>query len=156
MAADDRIKDRILSAVPQRPPFRFIDELWDIDDGHVVGAYRFREDEFFYRGHFPDRPVTPGVILIEAMAQTGIVAHGLYLSMIGKGVSLNELKKITTLFTFVEVVEFTGIVAPGEKIVFRGKKVYFRRGALKSEITAERESGKIVCRGTLAGMGVDL
>jgi 3-hydroxyacyl-[acyl-carrier-protein] dehydratase len=156
MAADDRIKDRILSAVPQRPPFRFIDELWDIDDGHVVGAYRFREDEFFYRGHFPDRPVTPGVILIEAMAQTGIVAHGLYLSMIGQGLSLNDLKKITTLFTFADAVEFTGMVAPGEKIIFRGQKAYFRRGALKSDITAERENGEIVCRGALAGMGVIL
>ena len=45
----------------------------------LVGAYRFREDEFFYRGHFPGRPITPGVILIETMAQIGVVAFGMYL-----------------------------------------------------------------------------
>ncbi|OPY06973.1 MAG: 3-hydroxyacyl-(acyl-carrier-protein) dehydratase FabZ [Syntrophaceae bacterium PtaB.Bin095] len=156
MAADEQMKAIILKAIPQQPPFRFIDELLELDDDRSIGAYRFRPDEYFYRGHFPGRPVTPGVILIEAMAQTSIVAHGLYLSMKKSGSSPDDLKRISTLFTCAETVEFTGIVAPGERIVFRGEKVYFRMGSLKAKIVAERETGEVVCRGTLAGMGVRL
>ncbi|MCX5827765.1 MAG: beta-hydroxyacyl-ACP dehydratase [Deltaproteobacteria bacterium] len=154
MAADDALRALILNAVPQQPPFRFIEEIMEMDGERIAGAYRFRRNEYFYRGHFPDRPVTPGVILIAAMAQTGVVAHGLYLSMAKLGASIDEVKKITTLFTYVEEVEFLGIVAPGERIIFRGKKIYFRQGSLKAAVTAEREDGEIVCRGTLAGKGV--
>ena len=154
MVADDTQRELILSALPQQPPFRFIEEIMEMDGEHITGAYRFRRDEYFYRGHFPGRPVTPGVILIEAMAQTGVVAHGLYLSMTKLGVSVDEVKKITTLFTYAEEVEFLGIVVPGERIIFQGKKIYFRQGSLKAVITAEREDGEIVCRGTLAGKGV--
>ena len=97
--------------------------------------------------------MTPGVILIEAMAQTGVVAHGLYLSLLKEGGG-EELGKLTTLFTLAEEVEFLGIVSPGELIVIRGRKLYFRRGSLKAAVTAERENGEVVCRGTLAGMGI--
>jgi 3-hydroxyacyl-[acyl-carrier-protein] dehydratase len=154
MAADETLRALILNAVPQQPPFRFIEEIIEMDEGGITGAYRFRRDEYFYRGHFPDRPVTPGVILIEAMAQTGVVAHGLYLSMTKLGASVEAVKKITTLFTYAEEVEFLEIVAPGERIIFRGKKVYFRQGSIKAAVTAEREDGEIVCRGVLAGRGV--
>jgi 3-hydroxyacyl-[acyl-carrier-protein] dehydratase len=154
MVADGAMCALILNAVPQQPPFRFIEEILEMDGERITGAYRFRRDEYFYRGHFPDRPVTPGVIIIEAMAQTGVVAHGLYLSMAKLGASVDEVKKITTLFTFAEEVEFLGIVAPGERIIFRGQRVYFRQGSLKAAVTAEREDGEIVCRGTLSGKGV--
>ena len=79
MAADRETMVRILNSVPQQYPFRFIDEILELDDEHIVGSYRFREDEYFYQGHFPDQPITPGVILIETMAQMGVVAFGLYL-----------------------------------------------------------------------------
>src|SRR4030065_2940742 len=86
MEADRILRKKILEMVPQRHPFRFIEDILELDEDHIVGAYRFRSDEYFYRGHFPGMPITPGVILIETMAQTGIVAFGLYLSMIhGKG-----------------------------------------------------------------------
>ncbi len=154
MAADRALREMILNTVPQQPPFRFVDEIREMDTERIVGAYRFRLDEYFYRGHFPGRPVTPGVILIEAMAQTGVVAHGLYLSLVKAGGCREELGRITTLFTLAEEVEFLGIVTPGERIIIRGRKVYFRRGSLKAAVTAERENGEPVCRGTLAGMGV--
>jgi len=154
MEAARRLRELILQAVPQQPPFRFLDEIRAMDAEVIVGAYRFRRDEFFYRGHFPGRPVTPGVILIEAMAQTGVVAHGLYLSLLREGGGGEEWRKLTTLFTLAEEVEFLGIVSPGELIVIRGRKLYFRRNSLKAAVTAERENGEVVCRGTLAGMGV--
>jgi len=156
MAADRETMARVLAAVPQQEPFRFIDEILELDTDHIVGAYRFREDESFYRGHFPDRPITPGVILVEAMAQTGVVAFGLYLVM--EQGREEELKKgnVTTLFTVIEVMEFAGMVSPGERVIIRGEKVYFRKGNLKAKVSMERENGEPVASGVLAGMGVKL
>lgn len=156
MAADRKTMDLILKAVPQQPPFRFIDEIIELDEDHIVGAYRFRENEYFYKGHFPGRPITPGVLLIEAMAQTGVVALGLYLTMLQNNISRKETKELMTLFTFAETVEFNGIVLPGERVIVRGEKVYFRRGSLKTKVRMERENGSLVCLGILAGTGVTL
>ena len=156
MAADQEMRDSILRSVPQQHPFRFIDEILELSENHIVGAYRFRKDEYFYRGHFPDRPITPGVLLIEAMAQTGVVALGLYLTMLQGNKSLEETKEMITLFTMAEEVEFYGIVLPGERVIVRGEKIYFRRGSLKTKVKIERENGELVCFGTLAGTGVML
>jgi 3-hydroxyacyl-[acyl-carrier-protein] dehydratase len=156
MAVDREIVEKVLRAIPQQPPFRFIDDILEADGEHIVGTYRFREDEFFYRGHFPGNPITPGVILVETMAQTGVVAFGLYLFMTEKKGSAEGAKKLTTLFTILEEVEFRGIVIPGERVIVRGDKVYFRKGSLKTRISMTRENGELVCTGVLAGMGVDL
>ena len=153
MAADRETMDQILNSVPQQSPFRFIDNILELDEEHIVGTYRFREDEYFYRGHFPGRPITPGVILIETMAQTGVVAFGLYLKMMQARTTLEATKDMITLFTLVEGVEFTGMVQPGERLIIRGQKMHFRMGSLKSKITMERENGEMVSFGTLAGMG---
>src|SRR5512137_2288214 len=98
MAANRETILQILLNIPQQHPFRFIDEILELDEEHIVGAYRFREDEYFYPGHFPGQPITPGVILIETMAQTGVVAFGLYLHMKQRGVPLESMKEIMTLF----------------------------------------------------------
>jgi 3-hydroxyacyl-[acyl-carrier-protein] dehydratase len=156
MAADRETMARVLAAVPQKEPFRFIDEILELDTEHIVGTYRFRENEYFYRGHFPDRPITPGVILVETMAQTGVVAFGLYLVMEQGRAGLLEKEKLTTLFTVIDVMEFTGIVKPGERVIIRGEKIYFRKGNLKAKVSMERENGETVCSGVLAGMGVNL
>ena len=155
MAVDEEIMEQVLKAVPHQYPFRFINEILELDDDHIVGAYRFQEDEYFYQGHFPQHPVTPGVILIETMAQTGVVAFGLYLTM-RQNMSDDQRGRLTTLFTLADDVEFNGIVRPGERVIVRGKKVYFRRGNLKAKVSMERENGEIICSGVLAGMGSDL
>ena len=68
-------------------------KLSALDEEQIVGAYRFREDAFFYRGHFPGRPITPGVILIETMAQIGVVAFGMYLLACQKNVTTEPDEK---------------------------------------------------------------
>jgi 3-hydroxyacyl-[acyl-carrier-protein] dehydratase len=154
MPADRETREKVLNAVPQQAPFRFIDDILELDEEHIVGAYRFREDEYFYRGHFPDRPITPGVILMETMAQTGVVAFGIYLTLRPSGGMAGDLKGLLTLFTLADGVEFAGIVNPGERVIIRGRKVFFRRGSLRTKVTMERENGEIVCSAVLTGAGV--
>src|SRR5215813_4507396 len=111
---DDRMTPAaVLEAIPHRRPFRFVDEIVELDDDHIVAAYRFPVDADFYRGHFPGNPITPGVLLLEAMAQAGVVAHGIYLVGRRKSESQGQL---LTLFTHAEA-EFLGIVRPGERVV---------------------------------------
>lgn len=155
MEADDSIKQEVLALVPQRKPFRFIDEIIRLDEEEIIGAYRFRDDEFFYPGHFPGRPITPGVILLETMAQIGVVAYGIYLLACQKQIRPHDMKSPLSLFSLAEDVEFKGIVAPGERIIVRGKKIYMRKKALKVDVRMERENGEVVCAGKLAGMGVE-
>ncbi|MFO7568795.1 MAG: beta-hydroxyacyl-ACP dehydratase [Smithellaceae bacterium] len=155
MEADDGIKQEVLALVPQQKPFRFIDEILTLNEEEIVGAYRFREDEFFYPGHFPGRPITPGVILVESMAQIGVVAYGMYLLSCQRNVRPSQMKGPLSLFSLADDIEFKGIVLPGERVLVRGKKIYMRKGALKVETSMERESGEVVCAGKLAGMGVE-
>jgi 3-hydroxyacyl-[acyl-carrier-protein] dehydratase len=140
----------VLARLPQREPFRFVDEILEIDDDHVVAAYTWRADSDFYRGHFPGNPVTPGVLLVESMAQAAVVALGLYL--LDKE-SPEEAQKLVTLFTDVNV-EFSGVVRPGQRVLIRGRKLFFRRRKLRSESEMYLEDGTLVCSGTLSGMGV--
>ena len=155
MGADESIIREVLALVPQQKPFRFIDEIIRLDEEEIVGAYRFREDEFFYPGHFPGRPITPGVILVESMAQIGVVAYGMYLLACQRNVRPSEMKGPLSLFSLAEDIEFKGIVKPGERVIVRGKKIYMRKGALKVDVSMERENGEMVCQGKLAGMGVE-
>ena len=60
MVADAGIIKEVLALVPQQEPFRFIGEIISLDEEQIIGAYRFREDEFFYRGHFPGQPYYAG------------------------------------------------------------------------------------------------
>ncbi|MCX7816738.1 MAG: beta-hydroxyacyl-ACP dehydratase [Syntrophales bacterium] len=150
MGVDRKTVETVLSLVPQAPPFRFVDDILELDEDRILGRCCFPHDAWFYRGHFPGNPVTPGVIIIEAMAQTAVVAFGIYLLLLqGKGEE--EIRKQMTLFSFLENVDFMDIVRPGESLIVRGEKVYFRRGNLKVKALMEREGGNVVCSGVLAG-----
>ena len=143
--------EQVLALVPQQEPFRFIDEIRELDAEHIVASYRFDEGADFYRGHFPGNPITPGVILIESMAQAGVVALGIYLCALE--LPREELEKLVTVFTDAHV-DFTGSVRPGDRVVTTGRKVFFRRRKLRSEVEMKLEDGTSVCSGVLSGMGV--
>ena len=143
--------EEVLERLPQQPPFRFIDEILELDEEHIVARYRWREDADFYRGHFPGHPVTPGVLIIESMAQAGVVALGIYLAY--RELDEDAAAKLVTFFTEANV-EFTGIVEPGETLELVGRKVFFRRLKLRAEVEARRRDGTTVAAGVLAGMGV--
>ncbi len=140
----------VLVRVPQRDPFRFIDDILELDDDHIVGTYRFRPEADFYRGHFPANPVTPGVILVESLAQVGIVALGIYLFALE---SEADTSKVMTLFTDTNV-EFAGIVNPGDRVTITAEKVFYRRRKLRSKAEMKLDDGTIVCSGTVSGMGI--
>ena len=141
----------LLAAVPQREPFRFIDEILAVDDERISAAYRFRPDADFYRGHFPGNPITPGVLLIETMAQAGVVAHGIYLLARASA----ERPAPSMLAVFAEAsVEFVGLVRPGERVLIEGRKIFFRHRKLRSAVELRREDGEVVCHGTLSGVGL--
>lgn len=150
---DSDASHRILALIPQQHPFRFIDAIYSVDSETITGACRFSEDAFFYEGHFPGRPVTPGVILLETMAQTGVVAHGIFL-MLSQGMDDARITEQLMLFAYAERVRFERMVAPGMQVLVRGSKQYFRRGQLKSEVVMTTMDGAMVCSGVLAGKGV--
>lgn len=143
--------EEVLAAVPQREPFRFIDAIHELDDAHIRASYRFRPEADFYRGHFPERPVTPGVLLIEAMAQAGVVALGIYLLALEE--SPEALDRYLTVFTEASV-EFAEGVPPGDTVMTTGRKVFFRRHKLRTEVEMRRADGRVVASGVLAGIGV--
>lgn len=143
----------VLELLPQQEPFRFIDEIVEVDEEHIVARYTFRPEADFYRGHFPGNPITPGVLLIEAMAQTGVVALGIYLVARAKGVE--EVRRVLTVFTDV-TAEFSGVVRPGDTVTISARKVFFRRMKLRSEVEMHNADGTLVASATVAGMGVEV
>ena len=146
-------RQQLLELVPQQRPFRFVDEIVELDENRILGRYTFRHDENFYAGHFPGNPVTPGVILVESMAQVGVVALGIYL--LSFDLPQEDARKYTTFFTDGEC-EFSKSVAPGTTVIIRGEKIFWRRMKLRSKIEMSLEDGTLVARATLAGMGVKL
>ena len=97
----------IKSLLPHREPFLFVDAIISADDNGSVSEHTFTEDEFFFKGHFPEYPVVPGVILCETMAQAG-------------GAVLSYQKKVPegSLFFFASLdkVKFRNQVRPGDKV----------------------------------------
>ena len=141
----------VLEMLPQKDPFLFVDEILEVGNDEIVAQYRFRPEADFYRGHFPGRPVTPGVILLESLAQVGVVALGIY--VIAEKQGQEAVRNYLALFTDANV-EFSGLVSPGDRVTTRAKIVFFRRGKIRSEAEMTLDDGTVVLSGTISGMGV--
>ncbi|MDP5061935.1 MAG: hydroxymyristoyl-ACP dehydratase [Maribacter sp.] len=136
----------ILDELPYTAPFLFVDEIQHIDEKGVQGNYRFLPDSDFYKGHFKNNPVTPGVLLTECCAQIGLVCLGIFL--LGKQSKLTNLK----IGMSSSEMEFLLPVFPGERVKVISELVYFRFQKLKCNVKMYDEDDKLVCKGIVAGM----
>ncbi|WP_158839849.1 3-hydroxyacyl-ACP dehydratase FabZ family protein [Polaribacter sp. L3A8] len=138
----------IIKNLPYTNPFLFVDELTEISENGVTGNYTFKENEFFYEGHFKGNPITPGVILTETMAQIGVVCLGIYLL---KDEILSTEKKPQIALTSNNI-DFYLPVLPNEKVTVTSEKEYFRFNKLKCKVKMMNAKNELVCRGTISGM----
>jgi len=138
-------KEEIISKLPYCKPFLFVDEIIHIDSNGVVGSFTFDENLDFYKGHFRERPVTPGVILTEVMAQIGLVCLGIFLLD-------DSFNKNTAIGLTSTDIEFLKPVFPKEKVTVVSEKIYFRFGKLKCNVLLKNQNNEVVCSGTIAGM----
>jgi 3-hydroxyacyl-[acyl-carrier-protein] dehydratase len=152
MLADAEMQelDEILSFLPQTVPFRFVDHVVELDELHVKATYRFRGDEFFYAGHFRDAPITPGVILLETMAQGGVVIQALYL--------LRQSEKWghilpRTFLTDIQA-EFRRPVRPPEVVTICSELLLWRAGKIRSNVKLLDSNSGLIASATVSGMGV--
>jgi 3-hydroxyacyl-[acyl-carrier-protein] dehydratase len=149
--AEGLTREEVLAMVPQQEPFRFIDEIVELDAEHIVARHTFSPNADFYRGHFPGNPITPGVILIETAAQAAVVAFGIYLYALEY--SREEVDKLLTIFTDC-AIDFSGAVRPGDRVQTVGRIKFFRRKKLRATFEMTLDDGTVVCSGELSGMGV--
>jgi 3-hydroxyacyl-[acyl-carrier-protein] dehydratase len=129
----------IEAILPHREPFLLIDEVLELEPGRrVVALKRVREDEWYLRGHFPGRPVMPGVLIVEAMAQTGAVAV----------LSEEENRGRIALFAGIDDTRFKRIVEPGEELMLECTLEQVRGPIGKGKARATVD-GELAARGTL-------
>lgn len=138
----------IQKLIPHRYEFAQVHKVLALDtENRTCVAFRKGEpDEFWVRGHVPDRPIMPGVMMIEVLAQTGVIhSHAEF--------GMHEHHKWVG-FGGVEGVRFRGLVEPGEDLWISGRmlRADTRRGYLKWQGRLTRADGKIVCEGTIIGM----
>ena len=146
MSDDDPNLATIHAAIPHRAPFLFIDEIIERSDDRIVCRKTFRDDEFFYQGHYPHFPITPGVLLCEAAMQAGaLLLAGRFGDKSGVPVA-----------TRMNDVRFKRVVRPGETIdievelIERLAEAYF----LKAKIScAKRVAVRLEFACTLAPLG---
>ena len=131
--------DDIMNILPHRPPFLFVDKILEISDTSITGLKYVSPDETYFKGHFPGRPVMPGVLQIEAMAQVGGV---LVLS------TFPDPENYLTFFARIENAKFKRTVVPGDVLIFklellspirRGISHMIARAYVNGELTTEAE-----------------
>ena len=132
-------REQIEEILPHRDPFLFLDEVTVLEPGsRVVARKRVREDEWFLTGHFPGRPIMPGVIIVEAMAQTGAVA------VLADEANRGKL----ALFAGINDVRFKRIVLPGDELELTCELERMRGPVGRGKATATVD-GELAARGTL-------
>ena len=132
-------KEEIEKIIPQRDPFLMIDEVEDYTPGESAIAYKHvKEDEYYFKGHFPGNPIMPGVLIVESLAQTGAVAI----------LSMEENKGKNALFGGIDKMKFKKIVVPGDVLKLE-VKIIKRKGPVGVGEAVATVDGKVVAKGEL-------
>lgn len=99
-------QEDIKKIIPHRDPFILVDEVLEMDAEHIVALKHVRADEYYFKGHFPEMPVMPGVLIIESMAQAGAIV----------ALSKEENKGKIAFFAGIDKVRFKKSVFPGDTL----------------------------------------
>ncbi|MGH6977128.1 MAG: 3-hydroxyacyl-ACP dehydratase FabZ [Stellaceae bacterium] len=140
-------RTRIMQMIPHRDPFLMIDRVIDVHSGHsAIGVKHVKSDEYYFKGHFPQRPVMPGVLIVEAMAQTAavLVVHTLGPDFEGKLV----------YFMSIDSARFRRPVVPGDVMMVPVTCQRHRGMVWKFEGQA-KVGDKLVAESTFAAMILD-
>jgi len=128
-------REEIEKILPHREPFLLIDEVIDIEPGKSIKALRFVNiKEYYFKGHFPENPIMPGVLMLEAIAQAGAIAV----------LALPENKGKLILFAGIDKARFKRIVKPGDTLIIEVEITDFRRNIGKAKGTAKVD-GELAC-----------
>ena len=128
--------ERIYELLPHRYPFQMIDKIIYLDDNSVVGVKNVTMNEYYFMGHFPNNPVMPGVMQIEAMAQTGGI---LVLS------SVPDPENYWPYLVGIENCRFRRSVIPGDTVIFKCELLAPIRRGIAKMIGKAYVSGQVVC-----------
>ena len=128
--------DDIHYLLPQREPFLMVDRVLEIniDDRYIKAEKYVNEDEYYFKGHFPDKPIMPGVLIVESLAQTA--------SILGR---ILEQKNGTYVFAEIEKAKFLQIVKPQSTLVLEAKITLVRDPLIVAECFASSD-GKVVSK----------
>jgi 3-hydroxyacyl-[acyl-carrier-protein] dehydratase len=137
--------EEIVKQLPYADPFLFVDRLLRVDEEGAEGEFTFRKGMDFYRGHFKDGAVTPGVLLTECCAQIGLVCLGLHL--LGK----SDTSRMKIGLSASRMAYYIPVY-PGTKVRVVSKKIYFRFHKLKCGVQMYDQVGGLICKGELEGM----
>ncbi|MGL5312548.1 MAG: 3-hydroxyacyl-ACP dehydratase FabZ [Peptostreptococcaceae bacterium] len=131
--------DQIKELIPHRYPFLLVDKIKELEVGKkAIGIKNVTANEPFFQGHFPEYPIMPGVLIIEAMAQVGAVAM----------MSMEENKGKLGVFAGIDKVRFKKEVRPGDTLVMEVEMISVRRNIGKATAKAYVED-ELVCSGEL-------
>ena len=132
-------KEQIKDIIPQREPFLMIDEVEEYIPGESAIAYKnVRNEEWYFKGHFPGNPIMPGVLITEALAQTGAVAI----------LSMQENKGRNALFGGIDKMKFKKMVLPGDRLKLE-VKIIKRKGPIGVGEAIATVDGVIAAKGEL-------